>query len=101
MSMELTAATHIGRAPMPWIGAALALYLVAIVITFAIHLPLNDAIKAAGAPDRIADLADVRNRFHKARWVSWNLVRAATTTSAFGCLAWSLVLSARTPESPR
>jgi len=91
----VAATTHIGRVAMPWIGAALAFYLIAIVITVAIHLPLNDAIKAAGAPDLIADLAAVRSRFHQARWVSWNLVRAATSTSAFGCLAWSLLLSGR------
>ncbi|MGH3940323.1 MAG: DUF1772 domain-containing protein [Pseudonocardiaceae bacterium] len=86
---------HIGRHGLPWIAAALVLYLVAFVITVTINVPLNDAIKAAGDPERIADLAAVRERFNEARWASWNLVRAITSTVAFGLLAWALVLSGR------
>ena len=83
------AVSHLGRAALPWILAALALYLIAVVITIAVHVPLNDAIKAAGNPDRIHDLAGVRERFHETRWVAWNLVRVATTTGAFACLVWA------------
>jgi uncharacterized membrane protein len=39
-------------------------------ITMAVHVPLNDAIKAAGDPDRITDLAAVREQFDEARWVA-------------------------------
>ena len=46
--------------------------------------------------DRIADLAQVRKEFNEEKWVRWNLVRVVTTTSAFGCLAWALVLLGRT-----
>jgi hypothetical protein len=45
--------------------------------------------KAAGNPDRIGDLAGVRERFHDSRWAAWNLVRVATTTGAFACLVWA------------
>jgi uncharacterized membrane protein len=83
------AVLHLGRAPLPWILAALVLYLIAFVITIAVHVPLNDALKAAGNPDRIADLAGVRERFHETRWVAWNLVRVATTIGAFACLVWA------------
>ena len=83
------AVSHLGRAALPWILAALALYLIAVVITIAVHVPLNDAIKAAGNPDRIHDLAGVRERFHETRWVAWNLVRVATSTGAFACLVWA------------
>ena len=55
-------ATQLGRPPRPWIAAALGLYLVAVVITMAVHVPLNDAIKAAGDPDWL-DAAAVRARF--------------------------------------
>ena len=89
------AVANLGRSPLPWIVAALALYLVAFVVTIAVHLPLNDAIKAAGNPARIDDVAAVRERFHAARWVAWNLVRVATSCAAFGCLAWALVLYGR------
>jgi uncharacterized membrane protein len=59
-------------------------------------VPLNDQLKAAGDPDRIADLASVRERFNEARWAGWNLVRAIASTVAFGCLSWALVLYGRT-----
>jgi len=71
---------------LPWIGAAFILYLIAVVITLAVHVPLNDAIKAAGDPARIGDLAAVRRHFSEARWSAWNLARTVTTTIAFGCL---------------
>ena len=87
--------THLGRAPLPWIAVALALYLVAFVVTIVVHVPLNDAIKAAGDPDQIRDLAGVRDRFHETRWAAWNLVRVIASTGAFGCLAWALVLYGR------
>jgi uncharacterized membrane protein len=88
------AALHLGedqRSVLPWIAAALVLYLAVFVITIAINVPLNDALKAAGDPDQIADLAAVRTRFDEARWAAWNIVRAVATTIAFGCLAWALV----------
>jgi uncharacterized membrane protein len=68
---------------LPWIAAALVLYLAVVVITFAVHLPLNDAIKAALGPE-------AREPFHEARWAAWNVVRAVLSTTAFGCLAWAL-----------
>jgi uncharacterized membrane protein len=84
-----------GRQVLPWAVAALVLYLAVVVATLAVNVPLNDGIKAAGDPDRIADLAAVRERFNEARWVSWNLARTVATTAAFGCLAWALVLFGR------
>ena len=79
------------RSALPWIAAALVLYLAVFVITIAVHVPLNDAIKAAGDPNEIADLAAVRERFDEARWVGWNIVRAVACTVAFGSLTWALV----------
>jgi uncharacterized membrane protein len=52
-----------GGKQVPWLIAAFALYLAVVVITVAIHLPLNDDIKAAGDPDRLTDLAAVRENF--------------------------------------
>jgi uncharacterized membrane protein len=85
----LAAVLHLGgdkRNVLPWIGAAFVLYLVAVVITLAVNVPLNDTIKAAGDPARIGDLAAVRRHFDEARWSAWNLVRTLTSTAAFGCL---------------
>ena len=91
----VAALSNLGRPPLPWVCAALALYLVAVVITLAVNVPRNDAIKAAGEPDQIADLAWVREQFDEARWAAFNLVRVALTSTAFACLAWALVLHGR------
>lgn len=82
------------RAPLPWVVVAFGLYLATVVITFAVHLPLNDAIKTAGDPDRI-DVATVRANFHETRWVAWNVVRTVLNTAAFCCLLWAVVLHGR------
>lgn len=92
------------RSPLPWVAVAFGLCLATFVITMAIHTPLNDAIMAAGDPDHIADLAAVRDAFQETRWAAWNIVRAITTTAAFGCLTWALVLHGRTTtdhQAPR
>ena len=94
----LAVALHFGadeRSALPWIVGAFVLHLAVVVITMRVNVPLNDKIKAAGDPGRIADLAAVRERFHEARWVGWNLFRAVASTVAFGCLAWALVLYGR------
>jgi uncharacterized membrane protein len=89
-----------GGSVRPWVVAAFVLYLAVFVITIAVHVPLNDDIKAAGDPDRIGDLAAVRDAFHENRWVAWNVVRTVLNTVAFGCLAWALVLHGRLDAEP-
>jgi uncharacterized membrane protein len=84
-----------GRSVLAWVVVAFVLYLAVVVITAAVNVPLNDDIKAAGDPDRIADLAAVRDAFNETRWVAWNIVRVIATTVAFGCLTWALVLHGR------
>jgi uncharacterized membrane protein len=69
-----------------WLAAAFVLLAAGVVMTVSVNVPLNDAIKAAGEPDRIADLAAVRRAFDEPRWARWNLVRTVTTTAAFGIL---------------
>ena len=93
----LAAVLHAGaerRSVLPWIVAGAVLYLVVLVVTFAVSVPLNDALNAAGDPARIADLHAVRERFEGA-WVRWNVVRTVASTLAFGCLTWALVLHGR------
>src|ERR687893_14425 len=83
------------RAVLPWIAAALVLYVATLLITIGFNVPLNNELAAAGDPERIADLAAVRERF-EASWVRWNTARALASTAAFGCLTWALVLHGRT-----
>ena len=79
-----------------WIVAAFVLYLVVVVSTLQVNVPLNNYIKGQGDPDRIDDLAAVRDRFNEAKWRGWNLMRTITCTVAFGCLSWALVEFGRT-----
>src|SRR5262245_2210663 len=94
----LAAALHVGEggSVLPWIIAAVVLYLATFAITIGIHVPLNNAIKAAGTPTNMTDLATVRQRFNEAKWASWNIARAVMSTAAFACLVWALVLHGRT-----
>jgi uncharacterized membrane protein len=84
-------ALNVGREALPWGALALGLYVVAVVITFAVNVPLNDAIKAAGS----ADLAAARERFHESRWAAFNLVRTLLSAGAFVSLMWALVVHGR------
>jgi uncharacterized membrane protein len=80
-----------GRPVLPWVAAAFVLYLVVVLVTGRVNVPANDALKAAGDPDRIPDLAGARRAFDEARWVRWNLVRTWASTLGFGLLCWALV----------
>jgi uncharacterized membrane protein len=77
-----------------WIVAALALYTLMVVITFAVQIPLNEDLKDAGDPARIDNIAEVRDDF-VTPWVAWDIVRTLVTTAAFGALICALVLHAR------
>lgn len=68
-----------------WLVAALVLYVVgAFVVTFAVNVPLNDALEAGtDAPTAL------RSAF-EGTWVAWNHVRSVLTTAAFVCAAVGL-----------
>ncbi|MFC5753434.1 DUF1772 domain-containing protein [Actinomadura rugatobispora] len=80
-----------GREAAPWLVAALVLYVVAFIVTMAANVPLNDQLDRAGDPERIHDIAAVRDQY-ESKWVAWNIVRALLHTASFACLAWALVL---------
>ena len=79
------------RSVLPWTVAAFGLYLVVFVITIAVNVPMNDAIKAAGDPDDTGDPSSVRASFDEAKWHRWNVARTLMSTSGFACLAIALV----------
>lgn len=83
-----------GRMLLLFVGLAFGLHLASVVITIAVHEPLNVVIRGVGDPGTV-DPAAVRAAFDEARWVAWHLVRTVATTVAFGCLAWALVLAGR------
>ena len=77
-----------------WTAAALVLYGIVLAVTAGIHIPLNNEIDDAGDPNRIADLAHVRNQ-HEGPWVAWNIVRTLFSTAAVAALARALFLHGR------
>lgn len=79
---------------LPWIIAGFAFFLAMFIITSAVNVPLNDDLKNAGDPAKIADLAAVRNAFED-KWVLWNTIRTVANVASFGCFAWALVLFGR------
>jgi uncharacterized membrane protein len=81
-----------------WIVAAVVLCGVALLVTFALNIPLNDELAQAGDPARIADMAAVREDFEDP-WVAWNIVRTVASTAALGCLVYALLLHARASET--
>ncbi|MFE3885468.1 DUF1772 domain-containing protein [Streptomyces lydicus] len=99
-----------GQVALPWILAAMALYLAGFFVTGGVNVPLNNALDDAldQAPDQAPDNAELegspgapagrpgalkaaRESF-EGRWVTWNIVRALAHTAAFGTLAWALFL---------
>jgi uncharacterized membrane protein len=91
--------TQLGRPAFLWIVVALVLYVIVVVITMAVNVPLNDAMKAAGLPDNPTDLAAIREAFDEAKWRAWNLVRVIASVGAFASLTWALVVHGRTVVS--
>lgn len=81
----------LGQPAFVWVAIAFVLYLVVVVITMAVNVPMNDGLKAAGDPATI-DVAAARKTFNEARWVRFNNVRVLLSTVAFGLLAWALVV---------
>jgi len=89
----VAAALHVprdGRSVLPWIVAALVLYLVAIVVTGAANIPLNNQLEAARGVDTAEGLAAARAQFEDA-WMRWNIVRTVASTAALGSIVWALV----------
>ncbi|NES29926.1 DUF1772 domain-containing protein [Micromonospora terminaliae] len=82
------------RGPLPWLIAALLLYVLVLAVTAAVNVPLNDRLEAGAA--RLADPAELRAAFESA-WVRWNVVRAVLNTAAFGCLGGALLVARSLP----
>ncbi|WP_204745328.1 DUF1772 domain-containing protein [Glycomyces paridis] len=83
------------RAVLVWLSVALAAYLVSVVITMGVNEPLNTQLRSVTDAASDADFAAARALLDEARWTAWNTVRALATLTAFGALAWSLVVHRR------
>ncbi|WP_432141642.1 DUF1772 domain-containing protein [Streptomyces sp. bgisy084] len=79
-----------GQVALPWILAALVLYLAGFFVTSGVNVPLNNALDKADTGDDHRTAA-ARAAFER-RWVTWNTIRALLHTASFGLLAWALFL---------
>ena len=90
----LAGALSLKEKALPWIAVAFVLYLISMIVTVAVNVPLNDAMKAAGDPSAI-DVAAVRAAFDEAKWTTYNLVRTVLALFSFGFLGWALFLTGK------
>ncbi|GGS47860.1 anthrone oxygenase family protein [Actinokineospora fastidiosa] len=74
--IEFTAADD----PRPAVLAGAVLTVSSMVVTFAVNIPLNNRLDAAGPVDAIADPSAVRRAFEP-RWVRSNHVRTVLSTA--------------------
>ena len=81
------------RLTVRWIAAALVLYVICLVLTVAVHLPLNDDLENAGNPAGIADLAGVVDDF-EGPWVAWHAVRTVALVGSFAALVGAVLVRA-------
>ncbi|MFD4935973.1 DUF1772 domain-containing protein [Streptomyces virginiae] len=81
------------RATALWVGAAAVAYLVVLVITFAVNIPLNNELADAGAVEQMKDFSIVE-RF-KSTWVTTNILRTLLCTVALTALARATLLHGR------
>ncbi|MFJ4184878.1 MULTISPECIES: DUF1772 domain-containing protein [unclassified Kitasatospora] len=77
-----------------WAAGATLLYVVALMVTMGVNIPLNNDLAAAGDPSQIHDFAAVRTKF-EGTWVAANMLRTALCTAGLLALTRSLVLHGR------
>ncbi|MGW1179223.1 anthrone oxygenase family protein [Kitasatospora sp. NPDC002543] len=77
-----------------WAAVATVLYVVALIVTMGVNIPLNNELAAAGDPSQIHDFAAVRAKFADS-WVPVNMLRTALCTGGLLALTRSLVLHGR------
>ncbi|THA74381.1 anthrone oxygenase family protein [Streptomyces sp. A0592] len=81
------------RAVALWVGAAAAAYLVVLLITFTVNIPLNNELADAGDVAGMKDFGIVE-RF-RTTWVTTNIIRTLLCTTALAALARALLLHGR------
>lgn len=67
-----------------WVLVGVGLYVLTLVITMAVNVPLNDALR-----DGSGSAAHLRAQF-ESTWTAWNVVRTVTSCGAFAALAVAL-----------
>jgi uncharacterized membrane protein len=73
-----------------YIYIAAASYLVAVVITMAVNVPLNDGIKKVADITSTQSLANARARFNESKWLVFNHIRTVFTFISTIALSWAI-----------
>jgi uncharacterized membrane protein len=81
----IAASTERGEPGYRWILAALILNAAIVLVTMAVNVPLNDALKARGEVTG-TDATAARQAFHEGQWVAWNWFRTVANLGALVCL---------------
>lgn len=76
-----------------WVGVAAVAYLVVLMITFSVNIPLNNELADAGDAAKMTDFAIVDE--FKGTWVSTNIIRTLLCTVALTALSRALILYGR------
>ncbi|WP_159945367.1 anthrone oxygenase family protein [Nocardiopsis sp. FR6] len=74
-----------------WSAAALACLVAAMLITFGVNVPRNNALERVGPPERVADPAAVRGAFEGV-WVRWNHLRTLFSVVGLVCAVTALTV---------
>ncbi|WP_228566194.1 DUF1772 domain-containing protein [Nocardia sp. SYP-A9097] len=82
------------RPVLIWVGVAVALNLVSLIVTSGFNVPLNDQLATATDAQGVVDYAGLRKDFEMP-WLTWNIVRALANTGALAVLGWALVQHGR------
>ncbi|MFE0684166.1 DUF1772 domain-containing protein [Streptomyces sp. NPDC058961] len=81
------------RAVAIWVGAASVAYLIVLMITFSVDIPLNNELADAGNAAKMTDFSIV-DKF-KGTWATTNIMRTLLCTAALTALSRALVLYGR------
>jgi uncharacterized membrane protein len=69
----------------PWVAVAVGLYVLTLLVTMGVNVPLNDRLESgSGSADSL------RTAFEN-RWVAWNAVRALLSTGSFAAVTVALL----------
>ncbi|MEV4119690.1 anthrone oxygenase family protein [Micromonospora sp. NPDC049645] len=69
----------------PWVALALLLYVLTLLVTMAVNVPLNNGLETGSG-----SAESLREAF-ESRWVGWNAIRALLNTGAFAAAAVALL----------
>jgi uncharacterized membrane protein len=81
-----------------WAALATVLYLIVLLITFSVNIPLNNELADLGNPAKAHDFS-VIDKF-KTTWETTNIMRTLLNTAALGCVAYAVRLNGRADATP-